>query len=281
MDSGLRDADLERSRATAHVVFEKVANGTRVAHIYEAFPTRVMLPTIAGDAAREAVVVNAAGGITGGDRFELDIIALRGAHVAMTSQAAEKLYRALDEPARVTTRLNVGDTAKLAWLPQETIVFDQARISRQIEIEFHSGSEFMALEWLVLGRAAHGEELRRGFVRDSWFIKRDGRLIWADGFLLTDSTFAHLGRKALLSDHKAIGTLIYFGPALNGQLEMLREVAQSQECDCAVTKVSGLIVIRLAASDGFVLKGALIYVLQHFERELGPGPFRVPKMWSC
>lgn len=281
IEFGLRDADLERSRAVGRVVFDRPGNGTRVANIYEKFPTRIMLPQIAGDAAREAVVVNAAGGITGGDRFELEIVALHDAHVVMTSQAAEKIYRALNEPARVTTRLKTSETAKLAWLPQETIVFDKARISRQTEVEFHSGSEFMALEWLVLGRAAHGEEIGSGYIRDSWLIKRDGRLIWADSFLLTDSTFVHLTRKALLSDRKAIGTLIYFGPELDRRLEALREVAQSQECDCAVTMVSGLIVIRLAARDGFGLKVALICVLQHFEREYGPGPFRVPKMWSC
>jgi urease accessory protein len=277
----LQDADLERARAAGRAVFDRARNRTRLADLYEKFPTRIMLPQIAGDAAKEAVVVNAAGGITGGDHFELDIVALPDAHVVMTSQAAEKIYRALNEPARVTTRLKVSEAAKLAWLPQETIVFDKARISRQIEIEFHSESEVMALEWLVLGRTAYGEEVRSGYIRDSWRVRRDGRLIWADSFLASDSTFQHLAKKALLSDRKAIGTLIYFGPGLDQKLETLREIAESQQCDCAVTIVSGLIVIRLAATDYSGLKAALICVLQHFEHELGPGPFRVPKMWSC
>ena len=277
----LRDADLERARGIGRVVFDGVGNGTHTANLYEKFPTRIMFPQIAGDAAREAVLVNAAGGIAGGDRFELDIIALGDAHVAMTSQAAEKIYRALNEPARIDTRLKARDSAKLAWLPQETIVFDRARICRRIEIDLHWGAELVALEWLVLGRAARGEEITRGYIRDSWLVRRDGRLIWADSFLVTDSTFPHLSRKALLSDRKAIGTLIYFGPYPDRRLERLREVAQSQQCDCAVTTVSGLIVVRFAARTSYDLKMALICMLQNFDRELGPGPFRVPKMWSC
>jgi urease accessory protein len=277
----LRDADLERARGVGRIVFEGAGNGARVANIYEKFPTRIMLPRIPGQAAREAVLVNAAGGIAGGDRFELDIVARGDARVVVTTQAAEKIYRALNEPARVATRLTALDTAKLAWLPQETIVFDGARICRRLEIDLRAGTELMALEWLVLGRAAHGEEIRSGQIRDSWFVRRDGRVIWADSFLVTDSTFPHLTRKALLSDRRAIGTLIYFGPHLDRRLETLREVAQSHECDCAATMVGGLIVVRFAARASSDLKITLTHILQHFARELGPGPFRVPKMWSC
>src|SRR5262249_22645947 len=151
-------------------------------------------------------------------------------------------------------------------------------IRRQIEIDFRSSTEFMALEWLVLGRAARGEEVKSGYIHDSWLVRRDGRLIWADSFLVTDRTFPHLSREALLFDRKAVGTLIYFGPHVDRRLESLREVAQSQQCDCAVTMVSGLIIVRFASIAAFDLRGALTCMLQHFARELGPGPFRVPKM---
>ena len=64
----------------------------------------------------------------------------------------------------------------------------------------------------MLGRAAHGEVVIGGNITDSWRVKKDGRLIWADSFRITDEIFPHLHRKALLSDCKAIATLIYFGP---------------------------------------------------------------------
>ena len=83
----------------------------------------------------EAVLINTAGGVAGGDRLELCVTALPGASIAVTSQAAEKVYRALNEPARVATRLKARESARLAWLPQETIVFNWARLHRTTEIE--------------------------------------------------------------------------------------------------------------------------------------------------
>ena len=105
----------------------------------------------------------------------------------------------------------------------------------------------MALEWLVLGRAAHGEEVVSGHISDSWRIRRDGRLIWADGFHVADEVFAQLHRKALLSNCKAVGTLVYFGPDLDARLQVLREIAASLDCQCAATIVGALIIVRFAA----------------------------------
>src|SRR5258707_11201487 len=93
--------------------------------------------------------------------------------MAVTSQAAEKVYRALSEPARIVTKLKACEAAKLAWLPQETIVFNWARLSRETEIDLSSGAELLALEWLVLGRAAHGEEMAGGHLADRWRLKKD------------------------------------------------------------------------------------------------------------
>jgi urease accessory protein len=203
------------------------------------------------------------------------------ASIAVTSQAAEKIYRALDEPARITTLLKACEAAKLAWLPQETIVFNRGRLSRETEIDLSSGAELLALEWLVLGRAALGEEVVGGHISDNWRVKKDGRLIWADSFRAMDETFPHLHRKALLSNCKAVATPVYFGPHLDARLEFLRDIVPSLECHGAATLVGGLIIVRFAAKLSSDLRYALRSLLQHFSCELGPGPFRVPKMWSC
>jgi urease accessory protein len=229
----------------------------------------------------EAVLINTAGGIAGGDRLECSVVALPGASMAVTSQAAEKVYRALNEPARIATSLKAYESARLAWLPQETITFNWARLHRTTEIELFSGSELLALEWLVLGRAAHGEIVVGGSITDSWRVKKDDRLIWADNFRITNETFAQTNRKALLSDCRAIATLIYFGPDLDKRVECLRESLLSLECDCGVTLVGGLVVARFAAKESAGLKVALRSFLSQLETELGPGPFRVPKMWAC
>jgi urease accessory protein len=277
----VRDADLERANGAGRIVFTSSEKGTRIAEVYEKFPVGLMFPRVGGDLVKEAVIVNASGGIAGGDRLEIEVVALKNASVVVTTQAAEKIYKALDRPALVATKLKACGAAKLAWLPQETIVFNQARIRRQTEIDLCSGAELIALEWMVLGRTAYGEKVVGGYISDSWRIKMDGRLIWVDGFRISDEVFAQLHRKALLSNWKAVGTLVYFGPGLDARLRVLREIAASLDCCCAATIIGAIIVVRVAAAAGSDLRRGLRSLLDQFSRELGSGPFGIPKMWSC
>jgi len=278
---GPSDKDLQRADGCGRIVLRGSENGTCIQDIFERSPIRIMFPRTGDCGVEEAVIINTGGGVAGGDRLECSVSALPGTSIAVTSQAAEKIYRALNEPARVTTRLKARESARLAWLPQETIVFNSARLHRTTEIELTSGTELLALEWLVLGRAAHGEVVIGGSITDSWHVKRDGRLIWADTFRVSDETFPHLNRKALLSDCNAIATLIYFGPHLDKRLGWLRDILPSLGCNCGATLVGGLVVARFAAKESSDLRFALRSFLQQFGSEIGSGPFRVPKMWSC
>ena len=275
------DKDMQRADGSGRVVLTGSKKGARIVDLFQRSPIRIMFPRTSSDAIEEAVFLNTAGGIAGGDRLESAVTALTNASIAVSSQAAEKVYRALNEPARIATKLKACESARLAWLPQETIVFNWGCLSRETEIELTSGAELLALEWLVLGRAAHGEEMIGGYILDSWRVKKDGRLIWADSFRVANEVFPHLNRKALLSDCKAIGTLIYFGPDLETRLEFLRDIAPSLECHCAATSVGGLIIVRFAATVSYELRLALRSFLHQFCGELRPGPFCVPKMWTC
>jgi urease accessory protein len=230
---------------------------------------------------KEAVLVNTAGGVAGGDRLQFSVTALGGASIAVTTQAAEKMYRALDQPARINTQLIVGDAARLAWLPQEMIVFNHARFCRRTEIEISPGSELLALECLVLGRAARGEKLSAGAIIDTWQVRKNGRLQWSDTLRLTDDVFVHLFRKPLLWDASALATLLYFGPDIEQRLQLVRSLSASFDCHCGATLAGGMLIARLAAWSSFELKSALSNLLQEIGKESSPGPFRVPKMWSC
>jgi len=275
------DKDLQRAEGSCRIVLGSSDRGTRVMDVYQRSPIRVLFPRTAGPQVQEAVLVNTSGGIAGGDCLESNVTAMNSASIIVTTQAAEKVYRAIHESAHITTTLKARDAAKLAWLPQETIVFNRARICRRTQIEVSSGAELLALEWLVLGRAAHGERISAGEIKDSWRVVKDNRLIWADSFRATDDVFPHLSRKALLSDCTALATLLYFGPNLDERLQFLRDLASSFECQCAATLVGGLVVVRFAARVSCDLRAALCNVLQQFGNQLGHGPFRVPKMWSC
>jgi len=273
--------DLQRAAGAARVVFSGARDSTEVCDVYRKFPMAVLFPNVDNCRHKETVLINTSGGVAGGDEINIEIVARNKASVAMTTQAAEKVYRALDRPARILTRLRAEGGARLAWLPQETIVFNKARIVRQTEVDVRSGAELVALEWLVFGRAESGEEVIAGYILDTWRIRVDGHLVWADGFLSSDRTFPQLRRMALLSNWKAIATMIYFGPSIETRLERVRQIAASLGCACGVTLVGAIIVIRVAAAAGADLKRGLRRFLDQLNRELGTGPFGVPKMWSC
>jgi urease accessory protein len=275
------DRDLQRADGSCRIVLGGSRKGTRIVEVYQQSPVRVLFPRTAGSQVEEAVLVNTSGGVAGGDHLQSSVTAFDDASITVTTQAAEKVYRALDESAFIRTTLKACDSARVAWLPQETIVFNRARVSRQTEIEISSASEVLALEWLVLGRAAHGETMSAGSIVDSWRVRRNGRLVWADTFRATDEVFPHLSRKALLSDGTVIATLVYFGPKLETDLQFIREHSASLACHCAATLVGGLLVVRFAAESSWTLKIALRALLQELGKRPVPGPFRVPKMWSC
>ena len=248
--------------------------------VYQQSPTRVLFPRIENGRALEAVLVNTSGGIAGGDRLRSSVTALSGASLTVTTQTAERIYRAIDTPASIVTNLNVGDAAKLAWLPQETIVFNRARIVRRTEIEIASGAEFLALESLVLGRTAHGEKISEGSIIESWLVRKDGRLVWGDTLRLTDEGFSNLTRKALFSDSIAIATLLYSGVDLERPVRLVRDLSVSCDCLCGATAVGGIAVARFAANSFAELKTTLRCLLHRFGEEVS-GTFAVPKMWSC
>src|SRR5258708_38976477 len=112
-------------------------------------------------------------------------------------------------------------------------------------------------------------------------VRRDGGIVWADSFRVTDEVFPQLSRNALLSDCTVFAPLLYFGPDLDMRLQFMRDLASSLECQCAATLVGGLMVVRFAAKVSSDLRAALRNLLQQFGNQFAPGPFRVPKMWSC
>jgi len=275
------DRLLQRAKGLGRVALRGSPGGNQIVDLFQCSPIRVMLPQIGARAIEEVVFINTGGGIAGGDHLGFALTALADACVVGTSQTAERVYRALSEPARVTTKLQASEGSKLAWLPQETIFFNGARLIRTTEVELVSGAELLALEWLVLGRTAHGEEILTGHIAENWRVTIDGRLSWADCFRVEDATFPYLHNQALLSTHKAFGTLIYFGRDLRSRLEFFRELVSSLPCRCEATLVAGLIVVRFACEFATVLRGGLREILKRIAHEFGPGHFGVPKMWSC
>lgn len=225
-----------------------------------------------GARALEAVLVNTAGGVTGGDWFSTEVAAARGTAVSLTTQAAERAYRATgDEPGRIETRLEVAPGARLAWLPQETILFEGADVRRRLAVELHGDARFLMVEPLVFGRAAMGEELHNARFRDRIEIRRDGAPLWFDAVHLEGDLAAQMDRPALGGGARAMAALVYAAPDASAFLDRLRDLLP--ETAGASLVRDGLLAARLLAPDSFALRQTLVPAL----RLLNDG--EIPRPW--
>ena len=182
------------NRARGAVSFDvHLAEGvTRRRHLHESGSLRVRFPSPEAEGL-SAVFVNTAGGVAGGDRFDIEIAAGEGSRLAVTTAAAEKVYRAAGPAAQLDIALKAAAGAHLAWLPQETILFDRARVSRRIDIDLAESASLLLCEIVVFGRAAMGERMRQGEFVDRWRMRRGGRLVFAENIRLDGDIGEKLG----------------------------------------------------------------------------------------
>jgi urease accessory protein len=277
----LRDRDLQRMDGLARVGVVGRAGRTFLADLYQRSPAKAMFPRIDGEDCREVVFLNTAGGIAGGDRLHYTITASGGATITATTQTAERVYRAIGEPGQVTTRIDARDGATLEWLPQETIVFERGRLTRETEIHCDSTARVLAMDWLVLGRTASGETLRTGDIRDSWRVHRDGRLAWADSFRLDGDIAGQVARPSLLGGCTAIATILYAAADSEGHLDRARDLLGALAVHAGATLVKGLLICRLAAALATDLRRAVTLFLRAFRAGLAGFPADMPRVWAC
>ena len=234
---------------------------------------RVRMPRVAGPAL-EAVLLNTGGGIACGDRFAVHVEAGVGAQLALTTPAAEKVYRSDGADAEVAVRLEVAAGADLAWMPQETIVFDRARIRRRIDADVAADARLLLFEPVVFGRAARGEEVRDGFFEDRWRIRCGGRLVYADTLRLEGSIAALLDRAAIGGGARALATCLYVAPDAECRLDQARGHLEGSLGMTGASAWNGLLAVRFLARSGAELRRNAVAFLEGFR---GCG---LPRVWQ-
>jgi urease accessory protein len=257
-------ASAVRQRALGQVALAVGRFGavTRALRVSEAGSLRVRMPR--AGAALEAVLINTAGGVACGDRFTIDVDAGPGAQIALTTPAAERVYRSDGATAEIAVRLTLAAGADLAWLPQETIVFDRARLRRRFEADVAADARLLLCEAAVFGRAARGEEVRQGFFEDRWRIRRGGRLVYADTLRFDGPIAGLLDRPALGSGARALATLVYVAPDAENRLEEARSLLATASCAAGASAWNGLLAVRFLARDAAELRRGAARFLEGF-----------------
>jgi urease accessory protein len=249
------------NRARGSVSFDvHQADGvTRRRRLHESGSLRVRFPSPEADGL-SAVFVNTAGGVAGGDRFDIEIAAGEGARLAVTTAAAEKVYRAEGPAAQLHIALKAASGAHLAWLPQETILFDRARVERKIDIDLAEGASLLLCEIVVFGRAAMGERMQAGEFVDRWRLRRGGRLVFAETMRLDGDIGEKLRRPAVAKGGAAVGTALIV-PGDEALVERIREVANSFGGEVGISCWNGFAMARFCAQDAQRLRADMTAVL--------------------
>lgn len=261
------------NRAVGRVKFDVhfKDGATRRRELHESGSLRVRFPS-PEQQGLSAVFVNTAGGIAGGDRFDIDITAHERAHLTVTTAAAEKIYRSHGPEAEVNIALRAGADARLCWLPQETILFDQARVSRRIEIDLASSASLLLCEIVVFGRAAMGELMTRGRFTDRWRMRIGGRLAFAETVRLGGDIAGKLASRAVANGGVAIGTALIV-PGDESIVERIREASDAFGAEVGVSAWNGFAMARFCAQDALLLRADMMKVLGRVS------PSGLPRLW--
>ena len=272
VDAAVRNDIFAANRATGRITLAVAASGgrTRRTRVHEDGALRVRFPNAAPEAL-EAVVVNTGGGMAGGDRFAVEMTLEAGASLIAGTAAAEKIYRSTGPDAEMNVRLDIGEGARLAWLPQETILFDRARLSRRIEIDLGQTAALIMAEAVVFGRSAMGETMRQGFFADRWRVRREGKLVFADSTRLDGAVAAKLSAPAVTAGGIAIASML-IAPAGEDIPAAVCARAEQFAGEVGISAWNGIAVARFCAKDGAALRHDLIVLLAALGQP-------VPRLW--
>jgi urease accessory protein len=251
----------EANRARGAVRFDVHARDgvTRRGNLHESGSLRVRFPSPENDGL-SGVFINTAGGVAGGDRFDIEISAADATRLTLTTAAAEKVYRAPGVASQLNIALKVGAGAHLAWLPQETILFDRARVQRRFDIELDEAGSLLLCEIVVFGRTAMGERMEQGEFVDRWRLRRGGKLVFAETVRLDGKIGAKLARSAVAKGGAAIGTALIV-PGDEALLERLRDASDSFAGEVGISAWNGFAMARFCAQDAARLRADMMAVL--------------------
>ena len=260
-----------RARGSVSFDVHQIEGVTRRRLLYESGSLRVRFPSPEAEGL-SAVFVNTAGGVAGGDAFGIEIAAGEGTRLSVTTAAAEKIYRAEGPAARLDIALKAAAGAHIAWLPQETILFDRARVSRHIDIDLAGSASLLLCEIVVFGRTAMGERMQTGEFTDRWRLRRGGRLVFAENIRLDGDIGEKLGRAAVAKGGVAIGTALIV-PGDEALVERIRELTNSFGGEVGISSWNGFALARFCAQDAGKLRADMMAVLGRASGEA------LPRLW--
>ena len=265
---------LPRTEGTIRLGFARADCRTMLRELHQAGAARVRFPR-SQDATPEAVLLNTAGGLTGGDRITIDVSMDADCDAAITSAAAEKVYRSLGDPTIIDIGLRVDAGARCLWLPQPTILFNGSSLRRHTHVDMADDARLLAVEMLIFGRTAMGEEVHAGACHDAWRIRRGGKLVFADTTRVSGAVAQTLAHAATLDGARAMAMLLYVAPDAASRLDDVRTLLDHASSTAGASTWNDLLLVRAVAHDARALQRDISAVIV----ALAGRP--LPRVWQC
>lgn len=249
-------------------------NSTVVGRLFQEGSAKMRVMAQEPNGGLTVALINTAGGLTGGDRFEWCVELDDEAKCTAVTQAYEKIYRSEGDAATVGVTLNLGCGAWLDWLPQETILFNGARLYRTFDIHVAYGARLLAIDAVLLGRRAMGEHTPYVHLRDRWRVWNGDDLVFADEVRLDQSLVAGA---ALLNGSGAYASVLYIGDDHAERASIVRNLIEAgrDHVQGGASAFGGKLFCRMLARDGFALRKVLIPIMQAL-RDGEP----LPRLWT-
>lgn len=262
---------MQRSRGEAFASFSFSGGRMRLGDLRQAGSAKAILPHVG--ALPEVVFLNTSGGLTGGDRLSYGVTLGDGARVVATTQTAERAYFSNQGAARVDVALRVGAGGWIDWLPQETILFDGSNLARHTRIDLGAGAGCLALEAVVLGRAAMGETVARLAFRDWREIWAGDRPVHIEPLFLDDAGLQ--AGAVTLGGARAFASVVMVCPDAADLLAPLRAVLDVEGVVAAASAYDGRLTLRMMAGDGWPLRRQIARALHVLRRGAA-----LPRVWQ-
>jgi urease accessory protein len=271
-------------RARLELAFEYHGERTTLARRRHVGPLGVQRPCYPeGSGTCHVHVLHPPGGLVAGDSLELDVTLDPGARALLTTPAATKLYRSVDNQrgAEQQQRFRIGAGARLEWLPQETIAYAGARVRLATRVELEPGAELVAMEILCLGRPANAERFERGRIAQRIEVWRDGapllleRALYQGGGRALDARFG-------LGGLPVVGALVCIGPARSEPVheELRATLAEHAPGEAAVTELASALVCRYRGGSVERAQRALRGAWTVLRRGCFAQPAVAPRIWA-
>lgn len=167
--------------AKLSLTYERTLIGTVLKRSMHEGPLRVQKALYPeGDDICHTIIIHPPAGIAGGDTLDIDITIGAGCHTVLSTPSATKWYKSFKNPATQSIRFELGDAAKLDWLPQENLFFKGANSNLLTKLNLPANASFIGWDAMMLGRHASGEEWSSGQIHMRNEVRRDGKLVWIE-----------------------------------------------------------------------------------------------------